>query len=50
MSRQPKQRYILTDYTGKVWLDTDLTPSALKRMRREFERFGIYLEIAKVAA
>ena len=50
MSRQPKERYILTDYTGKVWPDADLTPAALKRMRREYERFGVYLEIGKVAA
>jgi len=43
MAKQSKQRYVMIDAQGWIWIDSMLTPSALKRMVRELERFGVYV-------
>jgi len=43
MAKQSKQRYVMIDATGRIWIDSMLTPNTLKRMMRELERFGVYV-------
>jgi hypothetical protein len=43
MAKQSKQRYVMIDTQGRIWIESMLTPSALKRMVRELERFGVYV-------
>jgi len=43
MAKQSKQRYVMIDTQGRIWIDSMLTPNTLKRMIRELERFGVYV-------
>ena len=43
MAKQSKQRCVMIDTQGRIWIDTMLTPNALKRLVREYERFGVYV-------
>ena len=43
MAKQSKSRYVMIDNTGRIWIDSDLTPNRLKTLVRELERFGVYV-------
>lgn len=50
--RSPRERFVLVDETGWVWIDAELTKAKALKLVKAYERLGIYLrpqEVSKTA-
>lgn len=45
MPKYPKTRARLVDSDGWVWVEADLTPPAIKRILKEYQRQQIWLSL-----
>ena len=43
--KHPKTHARLIDSDGWIWVESDLTPPAIKRILKEYQRNGIWLTL-----
>ena len=47
--RNPRERFVLVDESGWVWIDAELTKAKALKLIKAYERFGVYLKLESVS-